>query len=104
MKFGLAIVYLKQMKFSECYNIIEELIKTYEQGKKQSKLAYYYIRSLCSKKLRRFEQAKNDYSHIIKTCKPSNYSFLSNFIFSITFAKSRRLALKFDCLAYMNFR
>ena len=36
--------------------------------------------------------------------KPSNYNVLSNFIFSIVFSRSRRIALKFNSLSYMNFR
>ena len=104
MGFGMAIVNLKQMKFQECYTIVEELIKKYEVGKKQSKLVYHYIRALCSKKLRKYDQAKSDYTILIKNCHTSNYSFMSNFMFSVVFAKSRRLDIKFDCLSYLNFR
>jgi site-specific DNA-adenine methylase len=92
------------MKFQECYQIVEELIKKFDGGKKQSKLVYYYIRALCSKKLRNYEQAKSDYGILIKNCSTSNYKLMSNFMFSVVFAKSRRLDVKFDCLSYLNFK
>jgi hypothetical protein len=92
------------MKFNECYLIVEELIKKFEGGKKPLKLVYYYIRALCSKKLRKYDQAKSDYGILIRNSTTSNYKFMSNFMFSVVFAKSRRLDMKFDCLSYLNFR
>jgi len=71
--FGMAIVYLKQMKFEECYAIIEELIKKFTIGKQNSKLVYHYIRALCCKKLRKYDQTKSDYSILLKVCPPINY-------------------------------
>lgn len=67
------------------------------------KLVYYYIRALCAKKLGKYDQARNDYSVILKNCKPSYFGLLNSLMVSTLLSKSRRLALKFDALSYLKF-
>lgn len=62
------------------------------------------MRALCNKKLRKFDQARQDYNIISKNNISSNYNYLSNYVFSMVFSKIRRLRLNFDGLSYLNFR
>jgi hypothetical protein len=65
---------------------------------------YYYMRSLCWKKLGRLDLARKDYEVVMKNGQPSNYNFLSNYLMSMVFSKVRRLNLQFDSLSYLRFR
>lgn len=77
VKFGLSIVYIKQMRFGDSYAIVDNLIKRNESQKKSPKFVYYYIRSLCAKKLAKYDQARSDYSIILKNCKPTYFELLN---------------------------
>lgn len=77
VKFGLGIVYIKQMRFGDSYGIVDNLIKRNESQKKNPKYIYYYIRALCAKKLAKYDQARNDYSFILKICKPTYFELLN---------------------------
>ena len=102
--FGIALVGLKQLRYRESLQGINQLIQKLESSGKKPQTIYYYVRALCYKELGQFKEAKADYQFIEKIFKPSNYNVLSDFLFSVMYHKSRRIPLHFNCLSYMKFK
>lgn len=86
--FGLALVCFKKSEFRESLRYIDSLIK--DCGEVVPPL-FYYVRALNEKKLGMSEQAKSDYRIIQGNVVPENFNILANLMFSLVFAKLRRM-------------
>lgn len=99
--FGLSLVCFKKSEFKESLRFIDGIIR--ECGETVPPI-FYYIRALNEKRLGLTEQAKSDYKIIQGKIIPENYNILANLMFSLVFAKLRRMEIRFNCLTYMQFR
>lgn len=61
--FGVSLVALKQLRYSESLAGINELIHKLESSSKSILPVYFYIRALCNKELQNHSQAKQDYKY-----------------------------------------